>query len=354
MAPQPIDPAIAAKVKDIKSQSYAKSIVAEDVIERNFGYKIIRQQIFSGKNTIVYKCQKYGHSDTYCLIKTIQNGKDKIKMALREETCQIMRYVSGKCAQIVSTYDIYYTNQKLYIMCDWAAKNDVVTNIYKRNVHLNEHLLRIWTIDIMNAINFLHSNGICHRNIAPSNLLLTHDDHIKLGILNEAVIYTQPDGTLIKQKWPKFSRSNNWNQAPEVAKGKLYDPRRADIWSFGATIFWIATGFHPLNYHSTSKMTKQLERNFGMIRKISQHGIDFIKSVLTYQPPSRPTIAQVMQLDWVAETRTPDKIDKEAEEILPDKHQETYETTGPEESPIDGLELSASRTNKPPNNDKSP
>lgn len=345
MPTQPIDASVASKVKEIKAFPYANSIVSEDVIERNFGYKIIRHQISAGKNTIIYKCEKYNHPETYCLVKTYQLGKDRVKQALKEETCQIMRYVTGKCPLVISTYDIFYTNEKLYLMCDWSSKGVVPQNLRRKSVKLNEELLRVWASDLLNAINFLHSNAICHRNISPSCLLLTPDDHVKIGTLSDAVIYCQPDGTLNKMKWSKFSPSSNWNQGPEIAKCKVHDPRRADVWCFGATIFWLATGLHPINFRSATKMTKQLERNLGMIRKVSSKGQNFIKYVLTYQPSSRPTIMQAMQHEWITQAASTEPTQKgpEPEELVaPERPHDTAETTGPEELP----EGEASASNK--------
>lgn len=293
-----VDTAIANKVEEIRSQPYAKYVFSEDVIERNFGYKIIRQQVSSGRNSFIYRCETVKRQDLYCLVKAYPLGKDKIKMSLREETMQIMRFVCGKCPTVLSTYDAFYTNEKIYLMCDWTPKGEVLANL-RGKIRLNEEMLRNWTIDILNAVNFLQMNAICHRNIAPNCLLLTNDMRVKVSSLSDAVVYCKPDGSLLKQKWGRFSRAGNWNQGPEVAKGRLYDPRRADVWSIGATVFWFITKSYPIDYRKSTKMTEQLEHRFKMMHKVSERCIDFVKKMLTYQPSQRPTIAQAMQFDWI-------------------------------------------------------
>lgn len=301
MANNNVDASIASKVEEIRSQVYAKYVYSEDVIERNFGYKIVRQQVSSGRNSIIYKCETTKRQDLYCLIKAYALGKDKVKLSLKEETFQIMKFVSGKCPQLLSTIDAFYTNEKIYLMCDWTQKGEVLINLRsKAGLRLNEEMLRNWTIDILNAVNFLHGNAICHRNIAPNCLLLTQDLRVKICSLSDAVVYCKPDGSLIKQKWPQFSRSGNWNQAPEVAKGRLYDPRRADIWSIGATVFWFITKSYPIDYRKSSKMTTQLDQRMKYMHKVSEKCMTFVKKMLTFQPSQRPTIAQAMQLDWIA------------------------------------------------------
>ena len=302
-----VEPSIASKVNEIKSLPYAQSIVSEDVIERNFGYKIIRHQVSSGRRSIIYKCESVKRPDAHCIVKSYSLGKDRIRDSLKEETCHIMRYVTGKCAQIISTYDIYYTNDKIYLMSDWSSKGEVLANLKSKAIRLNEEMLRNWTIDILSAVNFLHGNAICHRNIAPSCLLLTIDNRIKIGTLSDAVVYCKPDGTLIKQKWGKFQRVGNWNQPPEVAKGESYDPRRSDIWSIGATIYWFIAKTYPIDYRSRSRLTKQLEHKLSIMRKVTNRCQSFVKRMLTYQPRQRPSISQAMELEWITSEPSPSR-----------------------------------------------
>lgn len=333
-----VDSTIASHVAEIKALPYAEYVISEDVINRSFGYKIIRQQISAGRNSVIYRCESTKMPDVYCVVKAYKYGKDKVKMSLREETCQIMRYVSGKISQIISTYDIYYTNEKIYLMCDWTSRGDVLTNMRHKSIRLNEHILHTWAIDLFNAIDFLHSNAICHRNLAPSCLLLTNDSHVKIGSLGDACIYVKPDGTLIKQKWVRFSRVSNWNQPPEVAKGRQYDPRRADIWSAGATLYWFVTRNHPIDYRSNSRMTKQLDLRLSIMRKVSNRCQDFIKKVLAFQPANRPTINQALEMEWLGGAgRGPHSADQTHESGAPEitvseKAADPGEATGPEEA----------------------
>lgn len=242
-----------------------------------------------------------------------------------------MQYVSGKCAQLVSTMDIFYTNEKIYLMCDWSAKGEVLVNLKAHSIRLNERMLRDWAQDMLSAIDFLHKNAVCHRNISPGALLLTADNRIKIGNLGDAVVYCKPDGGIIKQTWPRFSRSANWNQGPEVAKGRPYDPRKADIWCVGATVYWFITRSHPIDYSSNTKMTKQLEHKLEYMRKVSEKCQAFVKKLLQYQPHSRPFAVQALQLEWLSAglPASPTPV-KETDLVVAEK--DPGETQGPEDN----------------------
>lgn len=333
--PNKIDQVIAHKCNEIKALPYARSIVSEDVIERNFGYKIIRHQVAAGKRSTIFKSESIKHAGSYCLVKPYKMGRDKIKQSLREDTCQIMRFVSGKCAQLISTYDIFYTNEKIYLMCDWSEKGEILSAMRHSSIKLNEEMLRNWTLDILAAIQFLHNNAICHRNVAPSCLLLTSENRCKIGSLSDAAIYCKPDGSLIKFKWTNFSRRNNWNQGPEVATRKPYDGRRADMWSLGATIFWFIVRAYPINYFKGNK-PKQLEDRLSSMRKVTHRCQKFVRALLVMDPAQRPTPAAAMELEWItmspsgAKGATPRTPERSTE--LTNEKTETGEATGPDET----------------------
>lgn len=306
---EPIDPSITAFVAQIKAGDYARFANSEDYIERVLGYKIIRKQVAAGRNSLIFKCDKIGFPDLHCIVKPYKGGKDRVRHTLKEETCQIMRFCDSKCASIINFIDICYTAERIYVMVDWSTKGDLVHHLKLRGaaggIKVDEAQVRIWAIDLLNGVEWLQSHAICHRNIAPSVLVLTNDLHVKLSGLSDAVIYTTPDGKLIKQKWHKFNRLIHWNQPPEVAKRQEYDPRRADIWSMGATLFWMIVRSHPLDYKNKDKLTNQLERSFSYMSKLSEHAQEFVKGLLTYQPPKRLVIKSALQHPWVAADAPP-------------------------------------------------
>lgn len=327
-----VDQVIAHKVGEIRTLPYAKSIVSEDVIERNFGYKIIRHQVAQGKRSTIYKCESVKHADAFCVVKPYKLGRDRIKQNLREETCQIMRFVSGKCAQLISTYDLFYTNEKIYLMCDWSSKGEVLTALRTNSLKINEEMLRNWAIDIMNALMFLHNNAICHRNIAPGSLLLTSENRVKIGTLSDAAVYCKQDGSVIKFKWPNFSRKNNWNQGPEVATKKPYEGRKADVWSVGATVFWFITRSYPINYFKGNK-PKQLEERLTLLRKVTHRCQSFCAKLLALDPNQRPTLTQAMELEWITTLPSGARGAPKTPEISTDQEKvDTGEATGPDDS----------------------
>jgi len=96
-------------------------------------------------------------------------------------------------------------------------------------------------IQILNAIGHMHEKNMIHRDIKPSNIMITSDDKIKLidfGIakhLNKNQALLTKDGSKL---------GTTIFMSPQQVKGKVLD-RRTDIYSTGATLFYILTGQYP-------------------------------------------------------------------------------------------------------------
>jgi serine/threonine protein kinase len=45
---------------------------------------------------------------------------------------------------------------------------------------LEEDIVRVYIAEVVLALEYLHSEGVVHRDLKPDNLLIAHDGHIKL------------------------------------------------------------------------------------------------------------------------------------------------------------------------------
>ena len=86
--------------------------------------------------------------------------------------------------------------------------------------------IRVWMIELCDALKTIHAANIVHRDIKPENVFLVNDQYLKIGDLGISR-RIEPDelSTHTCIGTPRYL-------APEVYKGEAYT-FSADIWSLG-------------------------------------------------------------------------------------------------------------------------
>ena len=128
---------------------------------------------------------------------------------------------------------------RVYMVMEWC-EGRLLRQILDEGRIPQEHAIRIAT-SVLDALEYIHANGVVHRDLKPENIMVSENDGIKLidfGIAGDAaarrLTYANFTATL---GTPNYI-------SPEQVKGKRGDGR-SDIYSMGVILYEMLTGKLP-------------------------------------------------------------------------------------------------------------
>lgn len=283
-----------------KSNKETETSIDENVVDINIsnfnkipyiGDKIddyvILDSLALGKTTIVYKVIDLNSHEILAMKMLTAHSKEFTQIAERfDYEIKIMSKIDHP--SVIRYHDSGTFNGCAYLVMEYLDGVNLEELIISQG-RISEQLLLNISCDLADAISAIHGQGIIHRDIKLKNSIFTpHTGKVKLcdfGIaqLPDLRNFTH-DGTIVGT--PIY-------MAPENFKGD-YATIRSDIYSFGATIYHLATNTPPhvadnhlalYNKHHNDKPAKITKIRLGFSKKWDSIIVD---QCLASNPKDRP------------------------------------------------------------------
>lgn len=144
----------------------------------------------------------------------------------------------GAHPNIVNMIHHFETDAHIYIVLEFCGQGDLYEAIRTGTGPLETEHVRLFMLQLVDAVAYIHSKHMYHRDIKPENIFLTQSGEMKLGDF----------GLATSAEWTtETTVGSDRYMSPEQydSNGEGYSPEKADIWAIGICLLNIIFSRNP-------------------------------------------------------------------------------------------------------------
>lgn len=222
---------------------------------------------------------------------------------------------------VVHYYGFAIEDNHLCILLEFVAGGSLVS-LQKKFGAFQESVVRIYTTQALQGLEYLHDKGVVHGDIKPGNFLVTDKGRVKLSdfgtgrIVSSAASNSQRNGgrkTILQKEEslaPTTLTGTPAYMSPEMVRTNK-STFASDIWALGGTVMELFTGQAPwqelgLEHNAMGLVFQIGTRNEApSMSKVVEKGgseafIHFLNCCFTLNPEERPTATDMLSHPFIS------------------------------------------------------
>ncbi|KAH1272449.1 hypothetical protein KXW98_008645 [Aspergillus fumigatus] len=225
-----------------------------------------------------------------------EHGKNPLYL-IKEEIAIMKKLNHNNLVSLIEVLDDP-TEDSLYMVMEMCKKGVIMkVGLEERADPYSDEQCRCWFRDLILGIEYLHGQGIVHRDIKPDNCLLTNDDVLKIVDFGVSEMF-EKDSDMFTAK----SAGSPAFLPPELCVVKHGDVsgRAADIWSMGVTLYCLRYGRLPFEKQSIFELYEAIRNDPVVCEEETDDNFkDLILRILEKDPSKRITMRELRAHPWV-------------------------------------------------------
>ncbi|KAH8376028.1 hypothetical protein KR093_005600 [Drosophila rubida] len=199
---------------------------------------------------------------------------------------------------IVQLLETYEDKAKVYLVMELVTGGELFDRIVEKGSYTEKdasHLIR----QILEAVDYMHEQGVVHRDLKPENLLYySPDDDSKIMISDFGLSKMEDSGIMAT------ACGTPGYVAPEVLAQKPYG-KAVDVWSIGVISYILLCGYPPFYDENDANLFAQIlkgefEFDSPYWDEISESAKHFIKNLMCVTVEKRYTCKQALCHPWIS------------------------------------------------------
>jgi serine/threonine protein kinase len=259
-------------------------------IPKHFGRYEYVKTIGAGASSIVLLVRHVVTSSLFaCKVVSRQQLIDENNFVRFEQEVRLLGSLSHP--NVVRVEEIVFEPELIYLILEYCCQGDLFSHIVAEGMFA-EHRARLLFRQIAEALSYIHSKDIAHRDLKPDNILIDREFNAKLAdfglchVTNSKQLLQTPCGS------PLYA-------PPEILSGQGYDGKAADIWSLGIVLYAMVTGMLPWSSENQIELFRQIkECPIEIPPHLSPLLQDLLSRMLDKDPAKRATIGEVLNSPW--------------------------------------------------------
>lgn len=231
------------------------------------------------------------------------NAQNSAQLEALQQEITLMSQLSHE--HIVRYLGMEKTDNRIYIFLDFIPGGSLEAVL--GTFSLPENVVRLYTLQILQGLEYLHQNKIIHRDIKAANVLLDDVGNVYLADFGCSKKLKRE----LSMDLHSLSGTPNY-MSPEVVKTGNYT-EKSDIWSLGCTVLEMVTGKPPW-YHILTRFDNVFaffnwlmeNTNWDLESSIpdnlSKNCKDFITQCLRMDVNKRPSASELLKHPFIVNT----------------------------------------------------
>jgi serine/threonine protein kinase len=247
---------IQAKIKDIGiDESLGDLLLKKGYLNLADHQQVLRRMGLAAISIPGYRILgKIGEGGMGKVYKAIQTAVDRpvalkvITQATTKDPVDVARFIheaqaAGKLhhQNLVAAIDVGFSGGHYYFAMEFVVGKSCRELVKTRGAFPQSKVLDI-AAQMVDALGYIHEHGLVHRDIKPENMLLTEDGTVKLCDFGLAKSRSEVDPGLTQEG---FTVGTPLFMSPEQVRGDKDIDIRSDLYSLGASLFYLLIGKPP-------------------------------------------------------------------------------------------------------------